>query len=79
MSNYVTCAICGVVDDPANFDLIFQEGSTYPDYWQCKDDCERHDYVASPLDYDKLSPSERALLDAAEGACERQQRGAGYR
>jgi hypothetical protein len=36
----VTCALCGVVDDEANMDLIFQEDTTYPDYWQCKHDCQ---------------------------------------
>jgi len=48
MSALVRCAICGVLDDPANMDLIFQEGTTYPDHWQCKDPCDDPDYDDLP-------------------------------
>jgi hypothetical protein len=22
-------------------EMVFQEGTTYPDYWQCMDECDR--------------------------------------
>jgi|HubBroStandDraft_4_1064222.scaffolds.fasta_scaffold383777_2 hypothetical protein len=65
MSTQERCANCGAYDDPANMELIFQEGSTYPDYWQHKYDCTDEDDL-----YDE---------DAPEAQWEREQMGAGWR
>ncbi len=38
------CAVCGrYEDDDLLLEVIFMEGTTYPDYWQHTYDCLRED------------------------------------
>ncbi len=55
------CAICGTYDDAANMELIFMEGTTYPDYWQhLEGSCEQESRYCSDDEFN-------AAYDAMEG------------